>query len=379
VCVSFATPLRNMMIKAIPLLILLFLLKCGKTRIIHTSERLRAALESDCELNTLHKEYRLAHQHTRPHTEQQTRLVQFREEIRMVLALRENPEVEWDADITFMADMTVEEHDLYKTGFNETWFENHDTLQSSGSLSAGKAAPLYFDGWRVKGLLRPISKQKKKSCWAHTAACALEAQLAEAKGIFEKLSVQELYDCSLEEGQHAIGGHSVKAWRYVKRSGRLGLASDTEELDGPNVVGNDCKYYESTYNALEGTILMSIIHVAPGNDEELKYAVSAISPVTVNVDTLTCNMKAYKGRKKFTALECGKSPDHGMVVVGYTIEYWIVRNSWGADWGEKGHVWWDREGLDCFLKQEAYYPYLMVESSVDKREKREAVENINEV
>jgi len=31
-------------------------------------------------------------------------------------------------------------------------------------------------------------------------------------------------------------------------------------------------------------------------------------------------------------------PNHAVVLVGFGKDYWIVRNSWGADWGEKGHI-----------------------------------------
>lgn len=42
---------------------------------------------------------------------------------------------------------------------------------------------------------------------------------------------------------------------------------------------------------------------------------------------------------------CGTKIDHAVVIVGYSISttqngvsYYIVRNSWGADWGENGYA-----------------------------------------
>jgi len=47
--------------------------------------------------------------------------------------------------------------------------------------------------------------------------------------------------------------------------------------------------------------------------------------------------------------------DHGVLLVGYTSEYWIVKNSWDTTWGENGYIRLAM-GNTCGLENTASYP-----------------------
>ena len=62
-------------------------------------------------------------------------------------------------------------------------------------------------------------------------------------------------------------------------------------------------------------------------------------PISVAVDAT--NWSPYKSGI-YSHDKCGTQLDHGVTLVGYGAdkgdEYWIIKNSWGTGWGEKGYI-----------------------------------------
>ena len=80
----------------------------------------------------------------------------------------------------------------------------------------------------------------------------------------------------------------------------------------------------------------------PSEDELALEEAVHFTPVSVAIEADTTVFQFYKGGV-LTSDKCGTSLDHGVLVVGYGVDdedqaYWIVKNSWGEEWGENGYI-----------------------------------------
>lgn len=93
--------------------------------------------------------------------------------------------------------------------------------------------------------------------------------------------------------------------------------------------------------------------------------VSALNdgPVSVAIEADTYVFQSYKSGV-ITSSGCGTSLDHGVLAVGYGSssqgDYYLVKNSWGNKWGEKGYVRIGRSSKSgngvCGIQMDASYP-----------------------
>jgi len=114
------------------------------------------------------------------------------------------------------------------------------------------------------------------------------------------------------------------------------------------------------YQAEDGTCMFDVTkvhvklngHKMAGTTDEKKIAamVAQVAPLAIALNA-TPFQDYYSGIIDLDADDCDPTAlDHGVTLVGYGTEdktdYWIIKNSWGADWGENGFVRL-RRGTGC--------------------------------
>ncbi|KAJ1426131.1 Peptidase C1A, papain C-terminal [Sesbania bispinosa] len=143
--------------------------------------------------------------------------------------------------------------------------------------------------WREKGVITEVKHQGQcGSGWVFSATGAIEAVNAIVTGNLVSLSEQELIDC-VNKSQGCNKGRHFHSFEWVIENGGIAI-----EVDYP-------------YTAKDGTCKAN---------KGIYDGANCSSPYKIN---------------------------HYVLIVGYGsldgIDYWIVKNSWGRNWGMDGYMW----------------------------------------
>ncbi|XP_051113846.1 cysteine proteinase 3-like [Andrographis paniculata] len=256
----------------------------------------------------------------------------------------------------------------YKMGINEfadmTWeeFRKHKlgAAQNCSATTRGthklteEALPESKD-WRKTGIVSAVKDQGScGSCWTFSTTGALEAAYSQKFGKNISLSEQQLVDCAGAFNNFGCnGGLPSQAFEYIKYNGGL----ETEEAYPYTGKDGDCKY--SSKNA--AAQVRDSVNITLGAEDELKHAVAFVRPVSVAFEVVD-GFRAYKNGV-YTSTSCGSTPmdvNHAVLAVGYGVEngipYWLIKNSWGADWGDDGYFKMEMGKNMCGVATCASYP-----------------------
>jgi len=158
------------------------------------------------------------------------------------------------------------------------------------------------------------------------------------------MSEEQLVDCSDAYGNEGCdGGDMGASFQYIIDTKYIDTEAFYPYTAGETGLGDE--YTCKADPAHSGGKLTSYVNITSGCDTCLEnYAVNGT--VSVAIDASSDDWQFYGGGL-FEEAGCSQTDlDHGVAVVGYgqdpemwNVPYWIVKNSWGTDWGDSGWVY----------------------------------------
>lgn len=245
-------------------------------------------------------------------------------------------------------------HPDFSVAMNYRGDMNSDDMKSTFEFSRGcdafePSGGTPPDGVDHRGkLVTPVKDQGQcGSCWAFSTTGAVEGLHALTTGELVPLSEEQLVECSTYGDHGCEGGLMDYGFAYVKNNGL-------------------CSEDDYPYTAEDGVCVMNCTtqvtiagckDVSPDTEADMVAAV-AVQPVSVAIEADSRSFSMYSGGV-YSATDCGTNLDHGVLVVGYTPDYWIVKNSWGDTWGENGYINIARDGSSqgmCGILMQPSFP-----------------------
>jgi C1A family cysteine protease len=261
-------------------------------------------------------------------TELEERFKVFRANLRNIIIHNLDHTQNFTMGVNQFTDLTPEE---FKAQYVSGLKQEVGSFGCKTYSSSASSAPATID-WRSKGAVTSVKDQGQcGSCWTFSSTGAVEGAWAISTGQLINLAEQELVDCAGAKygSMGCNGGQMEGAFKYIIEHGQCALSA-------------------YPYTAKDGTCekctavahLSSCSDVIPNDQISLKGAV-AQQPVAIAIEADTKYFQSYSSGI-LTSSSCGTSLDHGVLIVGYGEDsgqkFWLVKNSWGTTWGDKGYV-----------------------------------------
>jgi len=255
----------------------------------------------------------------------------------------------WAKGVNHFFDMTEEEIGVYtrggyKHGATASFLTGarHEPMNTT-------ALPTSVD-WRTAGAITPVKNQGGcGSCWAFASTETLESAWFLKTGTLPVLSPQQLVDCTPNPnncgGTGGCGGATAElAYNYLATLAKNG--GQTSEAQYPyKGVDGVCK--DGSTTAMAG--ISGFTKLTENSYDDVMNTLATVGPIAVAVDASSWSFYS-SGIFNGCPLNKNIDIDHLVQLVGYGVDgtqlYWIVRNSWGASWGEKGYIRLARQTSD---------------------------------
>ncbi|KAK3094867.1 hypothetical protein FSP39_007267, partial [Pinctada imbricata] len=194
------------------------------------------------------------------------------------------------------------------------------------------------------------------ACWAFSATGALEGQHAKKTGNLVPLSEQNLVDCSYTQGNNGCyGGLMTRAFQYVVTNDGIDKEKEYKYAAGDRLF---CHYKK----LFRGATASNYTALPSGNETVLQWAVAGVGPVSVGIEAWD-SFQLYDSGVYYNKECTGTGLNHAVLAVGYGTylgdDYWLIKNSWGTDWGMEGYAMMARNRENnCGIASQASFPIM---------------------
>jgi len=245
------------------------------------------------------------------------------------------------------ADLTAEEFKVYH---NLNVPQRAVSVPKNYTAEQAQATRGQSKDWRQEGAVTQVKNQGQcGSCWAFSTTGGIEGAWALSGQPLTSLSEQMLVDCDTNDNG-CQGGLMPNAFDFLidNYAGQIVTEATYRYVSGRTQQSGECR--KNTHISV-GARIHSYRNIAQDEDE-LAAQLIAHGPVSIAVDATAFQM--YSGG---VMSYCNNQQlDHGVLAVGVTPDYWIVKNSWGPQWGESGYIRIQRGVDECLIAECASIP-----------------------
>ncbi|CAH1644658.1 unnamed protein product [Spodoptera littoralis] len=262
--------------------------------------------------------------------EKQAKFEVFKDNLERANALNKQTE-HTTFGITRFMDLTMEEFLSLHTGLNAGLnFTGKCNIVTDVQLP-NVNVPESFD-WRLQNAVTRVKNQLQcGSCYAFSAAGAVEGQYAIKHGQLIEFSEQQTVDCD-KESLGCGGGLMTSAFSAMINAGGL-----ETESDYPYIGKEQSCQFQAGKAAVR---LTGCTNYHLSSQERLKELVATVGPISIAVQAES--FLTYTGGIMEDNLCNEGEVNHAILLVGYGTEngqpYWIAKNSWDTTFGESGYI-----------------------------------------
>jgi len=206
--------------------------------------------------------------------------------------------------------------------------------------------PSQFD-WRDQNAVTYVKDQGQcGSCWAFSVVENIESQLFLAgKGPLVDLSEQQILDCDTAgQDEGCNGGYTTGAFEYVMAAGGLNTEDDYSYYSGESGDTGTCAFDKTK---IAGSIANWEWAVPTCNDTCDNQNATLLAQQLVAIGPLSICVVADDQWQDYSfgvidgCSHNANDINHGVQLTGFDMDdgFWIIRNSWGEDWGNMGYVY----------------------------------------